>query len=300
LESDLASSETVMGSSEKDQTTMRLLAREVVPQSTSAASPNGVAAPVTELGFAETPSYSTDKEVALLLAEFEQIGLKYVELANLAVAKGDLRKANHYARKATELAPEHPLVQAMAVPVEAVRPTSEEKTRPVVIPTGTKASQQTSIDIQELAEDGETSIALSPFAAQKSSTESSDELVTRSGDELLATFGPAPIQEESLSQDLDSDILEMLSLVVPVYPGELFVPFNEPDRSHDRDVASGSAGNSGGGGSGGGGSGGGGSGGGGSGGGGSGGGNGNGGGNGGGNGNGSGNGGGNGNGSGRN
>ena len=39
----------------------------------------------------------------------------------------------------------------------------------------------------------------------------------------------------------------MLSLVVPVYPGGLFVQtnaYNDPDRSHDRDVASGSAGNS--------------------------------------------------------
>jgi TPR repeat protein len=153
-------------------------------------------------------SIQPDNQAAL--AGFEQIGLKYVELASRAVAKGDLRKANHYARKAVELAPEHPLVQAMAVPVEAVRPTSEEKTRPVEILTGTKASQQTSIEIQELVEDGETSIALSPFAAQKSSTGSSDELVIRSVDKPIATFGSSPIQEESLSQDLDSEILEIL------------------------------------------------------------------------------------------
>jgi len=137
-------------------------------------------------------SIQPDNQAAL--AGFEQIGLKYVELASRAVAKGDLRKANHYARKAMELAPEHPLVQAMAVPVEAVRPTSEEKTRPVVILTGTKASQQSSIEIQELVEDGETS----------------NELVIRSVDKPIATFGSSPIQEESLSQDLDSEILEIL------------------------------------------------------------------------------------------
>jgi TPR repeat protein len=67
-----------------------------------------------------------DDEAAL--AGIEQIGVKYVELADLATAKGDLGKASHYAAKASELAPEHPLVQAMANPLEADRPTSEENT----------------------------------------------------------------------------------------------------------------------------------------------------------------------------
>ena len=102
----------------------------------------------------EAPAYSVEKEVSLLLAHakdqvanlalttpegdnayhtyqlilslqpnneaalagIEQIGLKYIELAKLAGAKGDLHKANHYARKAMELAPGHPSVQAMVVP----------------------------------------------------------------------------------------------------------------------------------------------------------------------------------------
>jgi hypothetical protein len=97
----------------------------------------------------------------------------------------------------------------MVVPVEAVRPTSEEKTRPVVLLTGTKASQQTSIEIQELVEDGESSIALSPSVVQKSSTESSDELVIRSVENPIATSDSARIQEKSLSQDIDSEFLEM-------------------------------------------------------------------------------------------
>ncbi len=59
-------------------------------------------------------------------------------------------------------------------------------------------------------EDGETSIALSPFTTQKSPTGSSDELVIRSFDKPIATFGSSPVQEESLSQDLDSEILEIL------------------------------------------------------------------------------------------
>jgi hypothetical protein len=62
------------------------------------------------------------------LAGIEQIGVKYVELANLAAAKGNLRMANHYAAKASELAPEHPLVLSMAFPTEAERPTTEEAT----------------------------------------------------------------------------------------------------------------------------------------------------------------------------
>jgi len=102
----------------------------------------------------EAPAYSVEKEVSLLLAHakdqvaslalttpeddnayqtyqlilslqpkneaavagIEKIGLIYVELAKLAVAKGDLQKANHYARKAMDLAPGHPSVQAMVVP----------------------------------------------------------------------------------------------------------------------------------------------------------------------------------------
>ena len=105
----------------------------------------------------EAPAYSVEKEVSLLLAHaedqvanlaltipegdnayhtyqlilslqpnneaalvgIEQIGLKYVELAKLAGAKGDLQKANHYARKAMDLAPGHPSVQAMVVPSES-------------------------------------------------------------------------------------------------------------------------------------------------------------------------------------
>jgi hypothetical protein len=50
------------------------------------------------------------------LAGIEKIGLIYVGLAKLAVAKGDLQKANHYTRKAMELAPGHPAVRAMVVP----------------------------------------------------------------------------------------------------------------------------------------------------------------------------------------
>ena len=81
----LVSSETVIGSSETDQTTMHLPEREEAPQSNSSARPNGAATPGTEPAFAATLSYSADKEVSLLLAHAED------QVANLALTtpKGD-------------------------------------------------------------------------------------------------------------------------------------------------------------------------------------------------------------------
>ena len=88
-----------------------------------------------------------DDEAAL--AGIEKIGVKYVELADLAAAKGDLGKASHYAAKASELAPEHPLVQTMAIPLEADRPTSEEKTLTSATLAHIKTPQRIPTDVQE-------------------------------------------------------------------------------------------------------------------------------------------------------
>ncbi len=120
--------------------------------------------PGAELAYATEPSYSDEEEVSLLLAHaqdqvaklalttpegdnayetyqlilsfqpnnepaldgIEQIGVKYVELANLAAAKGDFQKTRHYAAKVVELAPEHPSARSMTVPVEASRPSTQE------------------------------------------------------------------------------------------------------------------------------------------------------------------------------
>jgi uncharacterized membrane protein YgcG len=132
--------------------------------SKTAADASETAAPVAELAYAAEPSYSDEEEVSLLLAHaesqvanlalttpegdnayetyrlilslqpnneaalagIEQIGVEYAGLAEQAAAKGDFLKARHYAAKAADLAPEHPLVQSMTIPMEADQPTSEE------------------------------------------------------------------------------------------------------------------------------------------------------------------------------
>ncbi|HXH86865.1 MAG TPA: hypothetical protein VNI35_08545, partial [Nitrospira sp.] len=60
------------------------------------------------------------------LAGIEQIGVKYVDLAKQAAAKGNVLKARQYAAKAAELAPGNPLVQSMTLPVEPEKRASEE------------------------------------------------------------------------------------------------------------------------------------------------------------------------------
>jgi TPR repeat protein len=59
----------------------------------------------------------------------EQIGVKYVELCELAVKKGKLEKAKHYAAKAAILAPENHLVLSMALSIEVDRSTTEANGR---------------------------------------------------------------------------------------------------------------------------------------------------------------------------
>ncbi|MDX1575768.1 MAG: hypothetical protein R3285_06220, partial [Kiloniellales bacterium] len=60
------------------------------------------------------------------LAGIERIGVKYVELAARAAAKGDSVKARRYADKAADLAPENPLVQSWSLPAEPPPPRSED------------------------------------------------------------------------------------------------------------------------------------------------------------------------------
>jgi TPR repeat protein len=128
------------------------------------ASGDGFATPDVDLAFAASPSFDDEQTVSQLLAHahyqvatlalttpagdnayetyqrvlsvqpdneaaldgIEQIGVKYVELAGLAAAKGDVENSREYAAKASVLAPEHPLVQSMSVPTEADQPAIEE------------------------------------------------------------------------------------------------------------------------------------------------------------------------------
>ncbi len=166
LEADLAFSGTAMKTAAEEKAAKQRPDLEEAPQNASSVPPSGAVARGAELAFAMTPSFSDEEAVSQLLAlaedqmarlalttpkgdnayetyqlvlsiqsnnqaaldGIEQIGVKYVELASLAAAKGDLQKARHYAAKATELAPEHPLVQSMTVPMEAERPTTEATT----------------------------------------------------------------------------------------------------------------------------------------------------------------------------
>ena len=86
-------------------------------------------------------------------------------MANLAVVREDFQRARSYAAKASELAPEHPIVQALVIPPEAV-PFNEERTLTAVTVDDIKATQQTSIEMREVA--GTTLLAL--FTHQPSAT----------------------------------------------------------------------------------------------------------------------------------
>ena len=172
------------------------------------------------------------------LAGFERIALMYAELTDRAVAKGDLRKAELYVAKAKDLAPDHPLIQALAVPTASVRPASEDQTRPATVLVSTPDLRSAPSEAGTSANDGESSEALSALARQKSPARSADELVTTNLDELMATLEPVAAESGGFAQDLDSEIIDLQQLVVPVYPGTLFAPFNEPARlSRGRDVA---------------------------------------------------------------
>jgi TPR repeat protein len=165
-EAGLAFSASAMRTVAEEKAALQPPESEETLQIASSAPESDAAAPGTELAYAAEPTYSDEAEVSLLLAHaqdqvarlalttpegdnayetyqlilsfqpnneatldgIEQIGVKYVELANLAAAKGNLRKANRYAAKAAILAPEHPLVLPMTIPMEADQPTTEETT----------------------------------------------------------------------------------------------------------------------------------------------------------------------------
>jgi tetratricopeptide (TPR) repeat protein len=69
-------------------------------------------------------SLDPNNEAALI--GIEQIGVEYVNLAELAAARGDHLKARRYAEMAAELAPENPYVQSMTIPIEASQPAFED------------------------------------------------------------------------------------------------------------------------------------------------------------------------------
>ena len=167
-EGDRVHSETDMEAVAEEKAATPPAVPEEAPQVAASAPPDSAAARETELAFAAPPRVRDEVAVAQLLAlaedqmarlalttpaggnaydtyqqvlsiepdnagafdGIEQIGVKYVGLAGLAAAKGDLERARHYAARATELAPEHPLVRSMTLPQEAAPLTTDEKTEP--------------------------------------------------------------------------------------------------------------------------------------------------------------------------
>ncbi len=167
-EVDRVHSETDMEAAAEEKAATPPTVPEQAPQVAASAPPDSAADRETELAFAAPPRVMDEEAVAQLLAlaedqmarlalttpaggnaydtyqqvlsiepdnagalqGIERISVEYVGLAGLAAAKGDLQKTRHYAAKATELAPEHPLVRSMTLPQEAAPLTTDEKTEP--------------------------------------------------------------------------------------------------------------------------------------------------------------------------
>ena len=230
-EDELASSKTVADASETDHADLLLPESDGAPKAASSAPASDAADPGAELAYATGHTYSDEEEVSFLLAHaqdqvaklalttpegdnayqtyqlilsfqpnneaaldgIQQIGVKYVELANLAAAKGDLQKTRHYAAKATDLAPEHPLVQSMTIPTEADPPKTEETTPPPEILANFKAPLEASEEPQEVAAKVQVATATSASATPEDLIENANDLVFKPYDyqgRQLAVAGP--------------------------------------------------------------------------------------------------------------
>ncbi len=172
-------------------------------------------APVAELAYAAEPSYSDEEEVSLLLAHAQgqvanlalttpegdnayetyrlilslqpnnesalagigQIGGEYASLAEQAAAKGNFLRARHYAAKAADLAPEHPLVQSMTIPMGADQPTSEETILTSETSEGIETPQRALVEPREATTKNEVAIAASAGVSPKNLVRDVDDLI---------------------------------------------------------------------------------------------------------------------------
>ncbi|HEX9768550.1 MAG TPA: tetratricopeptide repeat protein [Kiloniellales bacterium] len=186
-EGDRVHSETDMEAVAEEKATTTPTVPEQAPQVAASAPPGSAADRETESSFAAPPRVRDEEAVARLLAlaedqmarlalttpagdnaydtfrqvlsiepdnpaaldGIEQIGVEYVGLAGLAAAKGDLERARHYAAKATELAPEHPLVRSMTLAQEAAPPTTDEKTEPPELLVNTNSPRRAAPETNE-------------------------------------------------------------------------------------------------------------------------------------------------------
>jgi uncharacterized membrane protein YgcG len=111
------------------------------------------------------------------LAGIGQIGVEYVDLAEQAAAKGDFLRARHYAAKAADLAPEHPLVQSMTIPMGADQPTSEEAILISETSEGIETPQRALVEPREATTKNEVAIAASAGVSPKNLVRDVDDLI---------------------------------------------------------------------------------------------------------------------------
>ena len=204
---------------------------EDAAQIASSAPRSDTAALDTESAYATEPSYSDEEEVSLLLAHaqdqvaklalttpegdnayetyqlirslqpnnqaalggIKQIGVKYAELAKLAAKKGDLRKANHYAAKAAILAPEHPLVLSITIPMEADQPKTKETTPAREILANVRAPPSAPEELEEETAKVQVATATPASATPEDLIENVNDLVFKPYDyqgRQLAVAGP--------------------------------------------------------------------------------------------------------------
>jgi TPR repeat protein len=229
-EAALASSKSVMKASETDHANLLQAESDEAPKAAPSA-PESAAGPGTELAYAAEPAYSEEGEVSLLLAHaqdqvanlalttpegdnayetyqlirslqpnnqaaldgIKQIGVKYGELAKLAAKKGSLRKANHYAAKAAILAPEHPSVLSITLPMEVAQPTTEETTLTSESLDDIKTPQRVPAERQEVAAKVQVATATPASLTPEDLIENANNLVFRPYDYLsrqVAVAGP--------------------------------------------------------------------------------------------------------------
>jgi hypothetical protein len=212
IETDLDFTEAARSSSETNQAIAWLPELGQVPQRPFSVQP---AAPGTELAFAATPLYRDEMAVSRLLelaqnqvakmvlttpegdnaldtyqqillirpnneaalAGIEQIGVKYVELVNLTTAEGDHRLANYYATKASEFAPEHPVVQGMLFAMETERPTTEDIDPTSATLADIKTPQSPPAELQEVSLRDQMVFGPSTSAAPQNLIEDIDDVV---------------------------------------------------------------------------------------------------------------------------
>lgn len=174
------------------------------------------------------------------IAGIERIGLKYVALANSSVAKGKLRQARHYAKKAKQFAPNHPSVRALAIPEDQPEPPAESESVNAPVENEDADAQQSAADPEPATDetDADTveaeptadSVAAPPAETESETTEVAATPVEDRQDwvgaptDLAAQFRKTPEEEPSAAEDLEPAITGPLPLAAPANSRDFLSP----------------------------------------------------------------------------